>query len=547
MSLDLLQALAAERMGASRGAIEQDLDRIELLAPDIQPQEQYPAEWVLYRILGENRTISGTQLIAGTMLLADLSALAERLSQQARLPISDDLIDLKSLARQWDVHVKTIDRYRRQGLIARRVLAADGKPRLCFTPAAVARYEAVRTAELSRAALFQRIEDTDRARMIRWAGTYRRKLGWTLNRSASRIAERTKRSREAVRRVLQEAPAESVQYSEPQPLSPLEQRVIFRVMRRGGDPSALARAYRKPLGSIQRAWGLERTAQLRALQLHSATTPEATLEDSVLLSPPAISGLQIAPRLDLSEFLESARAVGAPIGVEETIRVAAYRHLIALANGRIVTLSRHFPRSSDIDTIYTALRWACRLRAVLVQSQFRLLVQNLEASLRVELASVRSPVLRELLTEAIRTVSDVVDAHAMASTPSRGRLASPVGIAINKLAAGWAKDHATDLYGKSGTRAAAKLMPGQLLADWTLNVAPWQSMIEPDARLGGALPKLDGTHAKLLSLRFGWGDGPPRTLAQCERVMGVSSIRVARMERAALQAAYREVCSKRTP
>ena len=126
----------------------------------------------------------------------------------------------------------------------------------------------------------------------------------------------------------------------------------------------------------------------------------------------------------------------------------------------------------------------------------------------------------------------------------------PQMLAINRLAVRWEKEHARELHaaapaqsGPSGSRASSRLLPGIAIEDWTLHVAAWQKVVEPDARLQAASERVSKAQRELLVNRFGWGDGPPRMLGECAKLLKVSSIKIARMERDALAATYAVLAS----
>ncbi len=548
ITLELFETIARERKGASQQTVLEDLDRLESLAQDVAGDTEFPEDWIIYRITGEQRIVKRPAILRGKQILIDLSALSERLSQQARLPRSPDAIELKTLAARWNVNVKTIDRYRRQGLLARRMLDKDGKSRIFFSPTAIMRFEDLRQVSLADAGKFERIDEATKAKVIRWSDGYRRRLGWTLNKAAGRIAERTGRRREAVRRVLQSVQRSQLRtkaaatFGEPAPLTTIQRNVIVRAMVRGGEPAALARRYKKPLGSIQRAWSMERAAVLRRIVLPELTTKAAEKSAAVLAAAPVNSGLKLEVQRDLAEFLSAAKRPTVPIGVEETARLAGYRQLVKRAAEIIANLDQHFPRSSEIDEAQTMLRWAARLKAALIASQLRLITQNLEASLELDLTMLKSSLLKKLLFSSIQAAAETVDSHAFTQASSRGRLASPMALAINRLAVRWEKEHASELHAaghtQAGARAVSRLLPGIAIEDWTLQVALWQKVVEPDARLKAASERVGKAQRELLVMRFGWGDGPPRMLGECAKVLKVSSIKIARMERDAVAAAY---------
>src|SRR5690606_4313213 len=106
-------------------------------------------------------------------LLGDISALVERLSAAARLSAADlepgRWLLADEVCARWKISRKTLERWRRLGLVARRVRGENGKPRLAFPLAAVERFERERKDRVEGAAAYSRIEPRVAARMVRRA------------------------------------------------------------------------------------------------------------------------------------------------------------------------------------------------------------------------------------------------------------------------------------------------------------------------------------------------------------------------------------------
>lgn len=552
LRIGALDDLARQLRFAPAETLRRQLERAEALAADIDPDLNYPEDWVVFRITGYRpETSDEPATLVGAALLAEMSALVERLSDAARLrwddPRAGPTLDPAQLCERWNVSRKTLDRYRRRGLIARRVVGENGKPRLAFPLDAVERFEARERERIDRAAGFTRIDPDLEARMIRRASVYRRRAGCTLNGAALRLARRFGRSHEAVRQLLRrhDAAAETPIFSGPAPLTPRRRAAAWRALRRGIPPAKIARRYQRTRGSIIRAVNVERTRRLRELALHP---PHAPADASVLAAPAATSGLGAPGETDLLRLIETARRAEPPPAPAERARVAAHHHLLARAAAAIAALSPDAPSGAALDAIETDLRWAARLKAELVRSQLALMVRTLEGILGRPPELVRGTTLLPLVEASIAAIADA----AAALDPARGgRLAAPAGLAIQRAAAAWARAHSAEL-GRLPGRAAPALPSGIPIEDWTRRIAPWQlepaahgppvrGWLEPDARVRAALPRLDADAAALLARRYGWDGAPPSTLAQLAQERGTTVMKVAEAERRAIRAALAHV------
>lgn len=541
--------IAAQLRFAPPAALRRHIARAEELAADLDQAMQYPEDWLLYRLTGYRPESPGISAIPGDDLLGDLSALVERLSETARLSpddIEESFLDVEGLCERWNVTRKSVERYRRQGLVARRVDTGGGGRRLVFAPEVVEAFERRHAARLRRAAGFSRIPAEIEAKMVRRAERYRR-AGCTLNEAAQRIAGRYGRSHEAVRQLLRrenERRSEPL-FTEPGPPSDRDRRMILRAVRRGIEPSAIANRTGRSKASVLRALNEHRAELLRGLKL--PTEPPVFARDAervhaVLTSEHATSGLGRCGETDLLGFLEAARRRTPPTVEEERGRAEAYRLLRWRAGSRIASLSTTTAEAAWLDEIETDLRWAGRLKAELVRTQLPHMVATLESSGEARLEEMAAPALAKLIERGIAAVCGAVDRF----DPSHGsRLAASAGMAVHKVAAERARELAS-ARARPG-RAMRRLTHGMRFEDWTWRVAPWQAWLSPDVRVRSVLDQLHERDRAMLELRFGLAGGPPRTLDAVAEQCGVTRMHAAKWERAAVRAALAAARGRRMP
>lgn len=546
-----LEDLARQLRFAPPETLRKQLERAEIVAGEIDPQVNYPEDWLVYRITGYRPEIDEPATFVGEALLGEMSALIERLSDAAGLrhddPDAGPTLDAAALCERWKISRKTLDRLRRRGLIARRVMGERGKPRLAFPLAAVERFEAREGDRLRRAGEFSRIEPELQRRMIRRAAVYRRRLRCSLNAAAMRLARRFGRSHEAVRQMLMRHDAASPApiFKERPRLESSHRRLAWRAHVRGIEPSVVAKHLGRTRATVHRLVTLERARRLRELGL----TPAAHGRDAAadpLTATPARSGLGAPGHTDLLELITAARASEAPLGAVEQIRAAAYHRLVGRAATAANELPFSWPSAETLDRIETDLRWAARLKAELVRSQLPLALRTLESLLSRPAELTRPAALRALIDEAIAALAESVDVF---DPTGRGRLAAPAGLALQRRLSRWIREHPGQIGDPPGAgRASPTLRPGVRIVDWTLRVAPWQSergpdgraahpWLEPDPRLRATLPRVRPDLASLLARRFGWDGLPPVTLAQIAADLGLPVMKAGSLERRALREA----------
>ncbi len=529
---DVIAELGEQLRFGSRRTLLRHLDRIEELALGIEDDGVYPEDFIVFRVTGYRPEASRGRMLPGAALKGDLSALAERLSESAGLTeadVGDGCETVASLTGRWGVTRKTLERYRRLGLIARRVDLGSGRRALVFSRAAVDAFEQAHAERLGRAARFTRLDDGESERMLRRAARYRGRLGWSLNRVAQRLAVRTGRSAEGVRQVLRRADRARPDplFPEPGPPTQRERMLAVRAVARGIEPALLARRAGRRKSAVLRAWHDGRADLLRSLQLPADGPPEPGV---AVEAEQARNRLLVEGPTELAALLVQMRERITPVAVEERARAAAYRELVAAAGARIGALPSASVPGPALDEIETMLRWAAMLKACLVRTQLRLAIDTLEQRIGGPLDALAPARTRTLALGLIGVAADGVDRF----DPERGgRLAAPVSLALGR----WCAQVPDVSRAPEAGRAARRMPSGLAVADWTRRVAPWQAWLNPDPRIGGVLGRVGEEDRALLARRFGLDGSPPETLEAIAAARGLRAVHLARGERRAVRRA----------
>jgi hypothetical protein len=573
------------------------MERAEDLFAQIDPDQTYPEDWVVFAITGYRPRLESPSQFVGAALLGDLSMLVERLSAAAGIkeeelrpavsgnggsraasapptpPPAPSWRDVPELCRRWSISRKTLDRYRRQGLPGRRVIPASGargagggggasgraRQKLLFSSSAVASFESRHAPSLAKAAAFTRIPAELEPHIVRVAARAQRRFGWSLSTAALKVAGHFDRGHETIRQLLRRQRDEAGKplFDQLGPLTPRQQRIADRAFRRAVDPSEIARHFGRTKASIFRALARQRAQRLHdllpALQVGThaqghAPASAARKPQSPLESADARTGLGAPAPLTLAAMIAYATANALPDPRAERARAAAYWHLRRQAAALIAALPPHSPHTTDLDRIETLLRWGSRLKAELVRSQLSLILKTIHSRLDRELTSAPRAVGRSLVVLCIDTVIDATEQF----DPARGgRLASPCAVALNKAVSHWALGPGAPwLSAATPARASPRLDPATIdLPDWTGRVDPWQAWLEPDPRVRPMAvaqppaPTLPEPDRSLLLRRFGWdaagASAPPATLADVAANLKMTLMHATRVEHRALRLALR--------
>ncbi len=536
LNISALRDLAEQLRYAPREALLKQLERIEQLATEVDDERIYPEDWIVFRITGYRPDLASSTQIVGEALRRNLSALAERLADVARLTpadVGDGALGVEELRERWSVSRKTIDRYRRQGLIARRVRRESGHVQLLFTRAAVQRFEKRAGGKLQQAGSFSRMGAGLEEELFAEAQRLRMEEELSLNSAAKRLAMSSGRSHEAMRQLLRrhDEGADAPIFSETGPLSDQQRQLICRAHAWGVDPGRIAERVGRRPASVHRVLNECRVEALRGLELFCVEAPGFLKEDAEekFLGPaPVRSELTVTAALDTESFIAGAREDPIPNRFVEQSIARGQQYLIFDARRRLAALPSSGQRPRDIDEIETRLRWATLLRGKLVRSQRRLALQTIEGRIGGSLMEQPAEAIQRLHTLAMDAL---IEAAAHFGAERGSRFAASAGIAVDRAIARAAVGPA-EVAGRARRRHTQPVM----LEDWTARVAEWQGLLDLPARHRERVIELGEEAGETIRARYGLGGEPPQTAREIAGKLGTSAGRVARLEHEGLRA-----------
>lgn len=498
----------------------------ESLIADLDASRNYPHDFVVYRVTGfRPESAEEPVTLVGEALQADLATLVQHLSDELTLRESDrpgGAIPLEELAQRWNVSTKTIQRYRRQGLMCHTITFADGERRLGCFAREVERFERLRAQQVSAAGSYSRLSREARAEIVANAAELNRAGEASLNRVAERLAPSVQRARETVRGVLRrhdESSSEPIFARRP-PMDARSRRFIVRCAARGLPLAEIADRLQRRPAAIHRIVLLERLKELRSLQLQWIELPTFKLEgaDQVILAPSPVSAPTMPwPAIPVAVEIVATLASSRPITAgDEQALLAAYNFLKRRAAQRVLTTTAR-PRAGDLDAAETDLRWAALLKQRLVWSMMVLVLRRVELNFGRRVAELRSDDSRRVLSIGFEATSGAVEVYDPTKQPRLDRWwTSELDRALEPL-----------LAAKAPTRAASRVTasPTQSV-DPMDRIAPWQGALGPRNVWRAWRASLPMPQRELLERRFGWSDAPPQTLAAMSAALSRPLVRV---------------------
>src|SRR5439155_3353004 len=144
----------------------------EDLLHTIEPAKAYPLDFITFKITGYRPKQVSIEQAVGAALQHDLGLLIEQVSQTldvATTSIAEPVLSIDQVTERFNVTSKTIQRWRRKGLPARRFLFPDGKRRVGFLISSVERFFASHREQVVAGMNFSQIDDAEREEIFRRA------------------------------------------------------------------------------------------------------------------------------------------------------------------------------------------------------------------------------------------------------------------------------------------------------------------------------------------------------------------------------------------
>jgi RNA polymerase sigma factor (sigma-70 family) len=274
----------------------EQLARAERLLAEIDPARQYPYQYVCYRITDFRPEAYPDLLITGEDLRHDLYSFIAKLSRSMpALPIeavAEPVLTIEEISKKLNVSTKTINRWRRRGLIGLPVLS-NGRRQLGFLPSLVEPFLSTNQHWVQRGSRFSQLSDDEKEDILRRAKRLARVTGGTLTEVSRRIARRLGRSPETIRYTIKnydrEHPDQALFPRMTGPLDPDAKQTIYSSYRRGISVDTLAKRFQRTRTSMYRVINEIRAQRLLAQPLDYIPHPcfdDPSLEADILAPMP---------------------------------------------------------------------------------------------------------------------------------------------------------------------------------------------------------------------------------------------------------------------
>lgn len=500
---------------------ERLMNAAERLLAEIEPERFYPEAFITFRVTGYRPETEADALLLGKALIQDLGNFVTRLSATLRLPAERNgspARSIEDIARDLNVSTKSIERYRRRGLVCHYVMFSSGDRTLACYSDALKRFRSSSRSLVDGARRFAKIDAAEREEILNRARRLSGDKRLSRNLAARQIAREFDRSHEAIRQVLERHDRES-----DTPLFPATtiephhlRRIAYRASRLGVEHAGIANRYGRSERTIHRLVNQGRAGVLRrfALTWHDLPTFDRPDAVEVILFHRAMQ-----THLDPGPYPNDGILLLDDVRSRSTLSDADEHATIAGCNFLKRRLTRHLeeagsePARALLDEIETDFRWLGAVRHKLVMAALRHAVLAIERALGRRLEHASADVMVHALELSISECASAIGRIDPARDQKLDRVTS-YGVARALAREKVAVDH---------RRASARHTPGSVMLRRGLNqLTPWRAAIGPHVYHRVHLNELERADRELMELHFGLNGGRPHTVSETAHTLGRS-------------------------
>ena len=264
------------------------LDAAEQLFAIVDKNKEYPFEFVCFRITGFHlKSEIETPLIKGDELLEDLRIFITKLSGRLAEPVAEQhqkIYTNQELAEAMRVSTKTIYRWRKRGLIARKYVFDDGIKRLGYLQSTVNEFLRANPDLVDHAKGFSRLTARQKQQIVSEAARLSADTHLSRHQIINKISTRMGKSHEAVRSILinyeRAHPDKAIFKKSSGVIEPAQAAEIYRLYKQGCDIKVLMERFERNRSSIYRIINQRRAKALLVKKIEFVPSDDFFKDDA---------------------------------------------------------------------------------------------------------------------------------------------------------------------------------------------------------------------------------------------------------------------------
>jgi len=374
----------------------QHLEQAERLLGEIDASRDYPYQFVCFRITDFRPDTYGDLVIPGQELIGDLglmiAAMADSMPAVPVETVAEPVLTLDEMSKKLNVTTKTINRWRKRGLIGLPILM-NGRRHVGFLPSLVDPFLTANHQRVEKSSNFSQLTEEEKEEILRRARRFARFGIGSLTEISRRIARRLGRSPETVRYTIKNFDrAHPEQAMFPDLTGPFDtdtKQVIYNSFRLGTSVESLASRFSRTRSSMYRVVNeirAQRMIEQPIEYMYHDSFDDAALATEILGpmpdqdefererrdmriprdAPPELASLYQSPLLTREQEQHLFRKMN-------FLKYQAARLLddMKLPNGRV---NSHKVRSTDLDRIDAFLEESANVKELIINCNMRLVV-----------------------------------------------------------------------------------------------------------------------------------------------------------------------------
>ena len=369
------------------------LDAAEKLVAIIDKDKEYPYEFVCFRITGfQPKCDTESELIKGDELLEDLRIFISKLSGKLARPVTEQsqkIYSIEELVKKIGVSTKTIYRWRKQGLVARKHIFDDGKRRLGFLQSVVDEFLASHPDLAGKARNFSRLTDRQKQQIVRQAVKLAAGKNLSRYQIIDRISVKTGKCHETIRYTLlnyeNAHPDKPIFKKSAGVTGPAQATEVYRLYKQGCNIKELMKRFDRNKSSIYRIINRRRAKVLLARKTEFVASDEFLGKDTkarILTEPPDKSEPSVLKNTEpikltgssLSEYLHSLRDTPVLNREQEVELFRRYNYLKFLACQSRAGIKLSRVSGKMISQVESYLSQAEEIKRRIIEANLRLVV-----------------------------------------------------------------------------------------------------------------------------------------------------------------------------
>jgi RNA polymerase sigma factor (sigma-70 family) len=372
------------------------LAKAEALLTDIDASKEYPYQFVCFKVTDFRPDAYPELVIPGQDLIHDLGTfiaeLADSMPAVRKEEMHEPVLTLEEFSRKLNVTPKTINRWRKRGLIGLPILH-NGRRQVGFLPSLTDPFLAAHQERVEKSGKFSQLTESEKDEILRRARRFVRLGIGNLTQVSRRIARKLERAAETVRYTIKnfdrQHPDQALFPAVTGPFDPGTKQLIFSSFRRGISVDTLARRFQKTRSSMYRVINEIRAQRLLDQAVEFIPNPafDDPVQEALIRSDmPGVAAFEAARRQ--SRIPKDAPAELASLYEVPLLTKDQEQHLfrkmnflkskaVKLLDSMLTPTGRidpHKVRTQDLDEVEGLLSEANRVKDLLINCNMRLVV-----------------------------------------------------------------------------------------------------------------------------------------------------------------------------